>query len=148
MASLNRVTLIGNIGKDPESKYLANGDAVTNLSLATTESWKDKNTGEKVEKTEWHRLVFFKKLAEIVAEYCEKGKQIYVEGRLQTRKYEKDGVTHYSTEIVCDTMKMLGSRSDGGGETRERTVNRSAKQPAQDSGLAGDQGSLDEDVPF
>jgi single-strand DNA-binding protein len=146
MASLNRVSLIGNIGKDPESKYLTNGDAVTNVSLATTESWKDKNTGEKVEKTEWHRLVFFKKLAEIVAEYCEKGKQIYVEGRLQTRKYEKDGVTHYSTEIVCDTMKMLGTRprDDEGGSSAPARKPAAKPAPAEDA----DSGSLDEDIPF
>lgn len=149
MSSLNKVLLIGNVGKDPETKYLSNGDAVTNLSIATTETWKDKSTGEKVEKTEWHRLVFFRKLAEIVSQYVTKGKQIYVEGRLQTRKYEKEGVTHYSTEIVCDQMKMLGSRpksGEEGGEAPART--QPARQPAPGSVDNVDQGELDDDIPF
>lgn len=147
MASLNKVILIGNVGRDPETKYLNNGDAVTNLSLATTESWKDKNTGEKVEKTEWHRLVFFKRLAEIVAEYASKGKQIYVEGRLQTRTYEKDGQKHYSTEIVCDTMKLLGNKPRGEDEGEERPA-RASKPAATEPQVSGVTGSLDDDIPF
>jgi len=147
MASLNKVQLIGNVGKDPETKYLSNGDAVTNLSLATTESWKDKNSGEKVEKTEWHRLVFFRKIAEIAGQYCVKGKQIYVEGRIQTRKYEKDGVTHYSTEIVCDQMKLLGSKPRDGEDGGETTSSKPAPAKAQGSPQI-DPDSLDDDIPF
>ena len=112
MASLNKVMLIGNTGRDPEVRYTADGGAIANLSLATTETWKDK-AGEKQEKTEWHRVVMFGKLAEITGEYVKKGMQIYVEGRLQTRKWQdKDGQDKYTTEIVADTMKMLGSRGE------------------------------------
>jgi len=107
MASINKVILIGNLGRDPETRFLPSGSAVANISVATTDTWKDKTSGEKKEATEWHRVVFFGRLAEIVGEYLKKGSQVYVEGRLQTRKYEKDGQDHYSTEIIADTMKML-----------------------------------------
>ncbi len=120
MASVNKVILIGNLGRDPETRYMPDGGAVTNVSIATTESWKDKN-GEKQEKTEWHRVAFFGKLAEIAGEYLKKGSQVYVEGRLQTRKWQdKDGQDKYSTEIVADRMQMLGSRQGMGGGDRER----------------------------
>lgn len=111
MASLNKVQLIGNLGRDPETRYMPNGEAVTNITVATTESWKDKNTGEKKEQTEWHRVTFYRKLAEVVGQYCKKGSTIYVEGKLQTRKWtDKDGVEKYTTEIIADTMQMLGGR--------------------------------------
>ena len=115
MASVNKVILIGNLGRDPETRYTTGGDAVTNLNIATTEQWKDKS-GEKQEKTEWHRVVLFGRQAEIAGEYLKKGRSVYIEGRLQTRKYtDKDGVEKYSTEIVGDRMQLLGSREGGGG---------------------------------
>ncbi len=115
MASVNKVILIGNLGRDPETRYTTGGDAVTNLNLATTETWKDKS-GEKQEKTEWHRVVLFGRQAEIAGEYLKKGRSVYIEGRLQTRKYtDKDGVEKYATEVVGDRMQLLGSRDGGGG---------------------------------
>jgi len=110
MASVNKVIIVGNLGRDPETRYMPNGDAVTNVAVATTESWKDKNSGEKKELTEWHRITFYRKLAEIAGQYLKKGSQVYVEGRLQTRKWtDKDGVEKYTTEIIADTMQMLGA---------------------------------------
>ena len=116
MAGINKVILVGNLGKDPEVRYFSDGTAVVNFSIATSEEWKDKNTGEKKVKTEWHRIVAFRNLAEICGEYLSKGKQVYVEGKLQTRSWEKDGVTRYTTEIVADRLQMLGGRdaSDSG----------------------------------
>ena len=113
MASVNKVILIGALGRDPEVRFMPNGEAVANMSIATTETWKDKS-GTKQEKTEWHNIVIYRKLAEIAGEYLKKGRPVYIEGRLQTRKWEKDGVTRYTTEIVADQMQMLGSggRSD------------------------------------
>jgi single-strand DNA-binding protein len=110
---VNKVILVGNVGQDPETKYMPNGGAVTNLTLATSETWKDKNTGEQVEKTEWHRVTFYQKLAEIVAQYVKKGSKLYVEGRLQTRSWEQDGVKRYATEIIANEMQMLDSKGDG-----------------------------------
>ncbi|MDD3081281.1 MAG: single-stranded DNA-binding protein [Desulfobacterales bacterium] len=116
MAGINKVILVGNLGKDPEVRYFSDGTAMVNFSIATSEEWKDKNTGEKKEKTEWHRIVAFRKLAEICGEYLSKGRQVYVEGKLQTRSWEKDGVTRYTTEIVADRLQMLDARaaSDSG----------------------------------
>jgi single-strand DNA-binding protein len=113
MASVNKVILVGNLGRDPEVRFMPNGEAVCNFSIATTENWKDKS-GVKQEKTEWHNIVMYRKLAEIAGEYLKKGRPVYIEGRLQTRKWEKDGVTRYSTEIIADNMQMLGSREAGG----------------------------------
>lgn len=113
MASVNKVILVGNLGRDPEVRFMPNGEAVCNFSIATTENWKDKS-GVKQEKTEWHNIVMYRKLAEIAGEYLKKGRPVYIEGRLQTRKWEKDGVTRYSTEIIGDNMQMLGTK-DGGG---------------------------------
>lgn len=116
MASVNKVIIVGNLGRDPETRYMPNGEAVTNIAVATTESWKDKNSGEKKELTEWHRITFYRKLAEIAGQYLKKGSQVYVEGRLQTRKWtDKEGVERYTTEIIADTMQMLGSRQGMGG---------------------------------
>ena len=115
MASVNKVILIGNLGRDPETRYTTGGDAVTNLRIATTETWKDK-AGEKQEKTEWHTVVLFGRQAEIAGEYLKKGRPVYIEGRLQTRKYtDKEGVEKYSTEVVGDRMQLLGGREGGGG---------------------------------
>ena len=117
MASINKVILIGNLGRDPETRTFPDGGTVCNVTLATTRSWKDKNSGDKVEETEWHRIVFRDRLAEIAAEYLRKGRQVYVEGRLKTRKYtDKDGVEKYATEIVATEMAMLGNREGMGGE--------------------------------
>ncbi|HUS25634.1 MAG TPA: single-stranded DNA-binding protein, partial [Candidatus Binatia bacterium] len=115
---INKVILVGNLGKDPETRSLPSGEAVTNITVATSDSWKDKQTGEQKEKTEWHQVVFFKRLAEIAAQYLKKGSQVYIEGRLRTRKWQdKEGQERYTTEIVADRMQMLGSRS-GSGEPR------------------------------
>ena len=112
---VNKVILVGNLGADPEVRYMPSGGAVTNVSVATTDSWKDKNSGQRQERTEWHRVVFFNRLAEIAGEYLRKGSQVYVEGRLQTRKWQgQDGGDRYSTEIVAEQMQMLGGRGGGG----------------------------------
>lgn len=110
MKGVNKVILIGSVGEDPVTKYMPNGSAVVNLSLATSESWKDKNSGENVEKTEWHRVVFFNKLAEVVGKYVHKGSKIYIEGRLQTRSWDQDGIKRYATEIVGSEMQMLDGK--------------------------------------
>lgn len=123
---VNKVILIGNVGKDPETRHLPSGGAVTNLSIATSETWKDKNTGQPQEKTEWHRVVFFNRLAEIVDEYVRKGGKLYIEGALRTRSWEQDGITKYSTEIVASEMQMLDTR---GGEQDKAPAQR--QQPAQ-----------------
>lgn len=142
MASVNKVILVGNLGKDPEVKYMANGEAVANISLATTEVWKDKN-GEKQEKTEWHRIVFYRKLAEIVGEYCKKGKSIYVEGRLETRKWtDKNGVERYTTEIIATAMQMLG-----GGKQEGQQSNSAGQQSQQGGGNTGFE-DMQDDIPF
>ncbi len=118
MASVNKVIIVGNLGRDPETRYLPSGEAVTNISVATTDTWKDKTSGEKKEATEWHRVSFFGRLAEIAGEYLKKGSQVYVEGQLRTRKWQdKEGKDRYTTEIRADTMQMLGSRA-GAGEPR------------------------------
>jgi single-strand DNA-binding protein len=165
MASVNKVIIVGNLGRDPETRYMPNGDAVTNVAVATTESWKDKNSGEKKELTEWHRITFYRKLAEIAGQYLKKGSQIYVEGRLQTRKWtDKDGVERYTTEIIADTMQMLGSRQGmgggGGGGAPMDDDYSSAPAPRQSSGGGGGGAArpasrpapnfsdMDDDIPF
>lgn len=150
MASVNKVILIGNLGKDPEVRYMPSGEAIANITLATTDSWKDKGTGEKQEKTEWHRIVMFGKQAEIAGEYLKKGRQVYFEGRLQTRKWtDKAGVEKYTTEIVADRMQMLGSREGGGNSfemaDREPSGSNAAK-PARKAG--GEFDDLEDDIPF
>lgn len=116
MASVNKVILVGNLGKDPDVRYLPDGGAVVNLALATSSNWKDKNTGEKREETEWHRVVIYGRLAEIAGEYCKKGRSVYIEGRLKTRKWQdQSGVDKYTTEIIADQMQLLGGREGGGG---------------------------------
>jgi single-strand DNA-binding protein len=116
MASINKVILIGNLGRDPEVRYTPNGAAICNVTIATSRNWKDKNSGEKMEETEWHRVVFYDRLAEIAGEYLKKGRPVYVEGRLKTRKWtDKDGAEKYTTEIIADNMQLLGGREGGGG---------------------------------
>ena len=125
---LNLCQFIGRLGKDPELRYMPSGDPVANFSIAVGSQWKDKSSGEKKESTEWVRIAAFGKLAEIIGEYCTKGKQVYVAGRMQTRKWEdKDGVTKYSTEVIADRLQLLGSKSDG-----ERAQQREAQKPADD----------------
>jgi single-strand DNA-binding protein len=157
MASVNKVILIGNLGRDPETRYMPDGGAITNISVATTDVWKDKS-GEKQEKTEWHRVAFFGKLAEIAGEYLKKGSQVYVEGRLQTRKWQdKEGVDKYTTEIVADRMQMLGSRQGmGGGADREapaeregaRSAGAGAAKPAAAKAAGGKFDDFEDDIPF
>ena len=116
MASVNKVIIIGNLGKDPEVRYLPSGSAICNITVATSRQWKDKNSGERQEETEWHRITFFDRMAEIAGEYLKKGRPVYVEGRLKTRKYtDKDGVEKYATDIVATEMQLLGGREGGGG---------------------------------
>jgi single-strand DNA-binding protein len=147
MASVNKVILVGNLGRDPEVRYMPDGGAVTNVSIATTDTWKDKS-GEKQERTEWHRVVFFLKLAEIAGEYLKKGSQVYIEGRLQTRKWQdKDGQEKYTTEIVADRMQMLGTRSGAGGnETVERTAPSNGGPVSSKGGGRFD--DFEDDIPF
>jgi len=148
---INKVILVGNLGKDPEVRYSPNGGAVTNITLATSESWKDKNTGEKQEKTEWHRVVFFGKLAEIAGEYLKKGSQVYIEGRLQTRKWQdKEGKDRYTTEIVAGEMQMLGSREGRGSPTPDFDQGESSNRtPATAAaGKSGGPADFDDDIPF
>ncbi len=154
MASVNKVILVGNLGADPESRYMTNGDAVVNVRLATTESWKDKSTGEKREQTEWHRVVFYRKLAEIAGQYLRKGSQVYIEGRIRTRKWtDKEGQERYTTEIEANEMQMLGSRQGmGGGDGPPRDAGGGARpsggQRAQAPAGGGNFSDLDDDIPF
>lgn len=161
MASVNKVILVGNLGRDPETRYMPDGGAITNVSIATTATWKDKS-GEKQEQTEWHRVAFFGKLAEIAGEYLKKGSQVYVEGKLRTRKWQdKDGVEKYTTEIIADAMQMLGSRGgmgggdsaggDGGGSggyARSAAPSGGASKPAAGKGGAAKFDDMDDDIPF
>jgi len=151
---VNKVILVGNLGKDPEMKYTASGAAIANITVATSESWNDKQTGEKVEKTEWHRVVFFRRLAEIVGEYLRKGSQVYIEGKLQTRKWQdQNGQDRYTTEIVANEMQMLGGRGgDGGGRPQQgggggfRSNAPAQQAPAQ--AQPDSSGFDDDDIPF
>lgn len=152
---VNKVILVGTCGQDPEVRYLPNGNAVTNLSLATSEQWLDKRSGQKVERTEWHRVSLFGKVAEIAGEYLRKGAQCYIEGKLQTREWEKDGIKRYSTEIIVDisgTMQLLGSRPQGqqAGYPPERQPQqqRQARQPPSQQAAPPNSDSFDDDIPF
>ena len=144
---VNKVILVGNLGKDPEVRYMPSGNAVANVTLATTDSWKDKQSGEKQERTEWHNVVFYSRLAEIVGEYLKKGSQVYVEGRLQTRKWQdKSGNDRYTTEIIASDMQMLGSRGGSAGFSGDRAQ---APQPAAAaSSGGGSPADFDDDIPF
>ena len=156
---VNKVILVGTCGQDPDVRYLPNGTAVTNLSLATSEQWTDKQTGQKVEKTEWHRVSMFGKVAEIAGDYLRKGSQVYIEGKLQTREWEKDGIKRYTTEIVVDmqgTLQLLGGRPQGDQHSRpalQQQPQRSSRpqqaapQPSQ-QGAPPDFDQFDDDIPF
>jgi single-strand DNA-binding protein len=145
MRGINKVIIVGNCGQDPETRYLPSGGAVTNMSLATSESWKDKNTGEQQERTEWHKVVFFNRLGEIAGEYLKKGSKVYVEGSLRTRKWQgQDGSDRYTTEIVASEMQMLDSR---GGPQQSATSPSPAAQPAAQGNFQEPEG-FDDDIPF
>ena len=168
MASVDKVILVGNLGADPETRYMPNGDAVTNIRIATTESWKDKNSGEKREITEWHRIVFYRKLAEIVSQYLKKGSAIYVEGRIRTRKWtDKEGQERYTTEIEANEMQMLGGRSSSSSDSSSQSTGGEAEyggsMPSERAPQAGaaagsnrqapakktpDFNDMDDDIPF
>ena len=148
---INKAIIVGNLGRDPEVRYTANGNAIANITVATTESWKDKQSGERQEKTEWHRVVFFGRLAEIAGEYLKKGAQVYIEGRLQTRKWEdKSGQERYTTEIVASEMQMLGSRGDGTSRDSDDDNSGAARSTTDSSGdgASGGDPDLDDDIPF
>lgn len=143
---VNKVILVGNLGRDPEVRYSPNGGAVANITVATSDSWKDKNTGEQQEKTEWHRVVFFRRLAEIAGEYLKKGSKVYIEGKLQTRKWQdKDGNDRYTTEIVANEMQMLDSRGGGSTEYNQGSSGGFSQPQASEPVPAGD---FDDDIPF
>lgn len=165
MRGVNKVILVGTCGQDPEVRYMPNGNAVTNLSLATSEQWTDKQSGQKVERTEWHRVSLFGKVAEIAGEYLRKGSQVYIEGKLQTREWEKDGIKRYTTEIIVDmqgTMQLLGGRPDnlGGGQQqrqpqqqrqqppRQQQERQAPHQQSQQGTNGPDYESFDDDIPF
>ncbi|MCC7059437.1 MAG: single-stranded DNA-binding protein [Burkholderiaceae bacterium] len=165
MASVNKVILIGNLGRDPETRYAPSGSAICNARIATTRTWKDKASGEKREETEWHSVVFYDRLAEIAGEYLKKGRPVYVEGRLKTRKWQdKEGLDRYTTEIIADSMQLLGSRESGGGAgddagyTREAPHSGGGAQRAAGSTGSGTVAApkkpapnfddMDDDIPF
>ena len=155
MASVNKVIIVGNLGADPEMRYMPNGDAVCNIRVATTESWKDKQSGEKREITEWHRVVFYRKLAEIAGQYLKKGSQVYLEGRIRTRKWQdKEGQERYTTEIEANEMQMLGRREGMGDAPRESGGNRPAPSQSRPSAAPAAPSSgngfndFEDDIPF
>lgn len=160
MASVNKVILVGNCGKDPEIRYMPNGEAVANFSIATTDNWKDKN-GQRQERTEWHNIVIYRKLAEIAGEYLKKGRPVYIEGRLQTRKWQtKEGQDRYTTEIIAEQMQLLGGRDssnssgDSGSSTRQQSQRTSDQNQSQNQHSSGGDGSQNfddyehDDIPF
>jgi single-strand DNA-binding protein len=164
MASVNKVILVGNLGRDPEVRYTPEGSAICNVSIATTSNWKDKATGERREETEWHRVVFYNRLAEIAGEYLRKGRPVYVEGRLKTRKWQnKEGVDQYTTEIVADQMQMLGGRGEmgdagagggfdapsaGAGASSRPARAPQAQRPAAPAAGGANLADMDDDIPF
>ncbi len=159
MASVNKVILIGNLGRDPETRYTADGAAVTNITIATSDRWKDKATGEMKEATEWHKVAFFGRLAEIAGEYLKKGRPVYVEGKLRTRKWQdKEGQDRYTTEVIADNMQMLGSREGmGGGAGGDFDASEDSRAPARSSPPSSSRSAskqapsvaeMDDDIPF
>jgi len=166
MASVNKVILVGNLGRDPETRYTPDGAAICNVSIATTSQWKDKGSGERKEETEWHRVTFYGRLAEIAGEYLKKGRSVYVEGRLKTRKYkDKEGIEKYATDIIADQMQMLGGREGGGGGDASDSGGFGGYPGDERSGVSGRSGGapaaagagakpasnfddLDDDIPF
>ena len=154
MASVNKVIIVGNLGRDPETRYMPDGAAITNVSVATSYQWTDKASGEKKEETEWHRVVFRGKLAEVAGEYLKKGSQVYVEGRLRTRKWQdKEGQDRYSTEVIAERMQMLGGRSGSGEPRGEPSMEPRAAEPRASAAAtpkkpAGKFDDMEDDIPF
>ena len=150
MRGVNKVIIVGNLGQDPETRYLPSGGAVTNISVATSESWKDKNTGQQQERTEWHRIVFFNRLAEIAGEYLAKGSKVYIEGKLQTRKWQdQSGNDRYTTEIVANELQMLDSRGQGQSQAANDYTPQGEGVRPNVTGQANNQGSdFEDDIPF
>lgn len=146
---VNKVILVGSLGQDPDARYLPNGNAVTNLSMATSEKWTDKQSGQPVEKTEWHRVVLFGKVAEVAAKYLRKGSQAYIEGKLQTREWEKDGVKRYTTEIIVDMQGRLQLLGDPSGQPRQQQAPQQQQRPQQNQQAAPpDYDDFSDDIPF
>ena len=154
---VNKVILVGNLGADPDTRYMPSGKAVTNIRVATSESWKDRTTGDMQERTEWHSVVMYDKLGEIAAEYLRKGSQVYIEGKIRTRKWQdKEGKDRYTTEVIADQMQMLGGRGCGGGASSEPRSPRQTPPaaedrtpgPADEGGGGGGGGEFDDDIPF
>lgn len=150
---INKVILVGNVGGEPEARYMPNGNAVTTLSIATSETWKDKQTGEKQDRTEWHRVVFYNRLGEITAEYVKKGSKIYIEGSLRTRKWQdQQGVERYTTEIIANEMQLLDSRMQGDMPATKPTPSKAQQTPSTETTATADQHEgfelLDDDIPF
>ena len=150
---INKVILVGNLGRDPETRYMPSGGAVTNVSIATSKGWKDRDSGEQKERTEWHRIVFFNKLAEIAGEYLKRGSKVYIEGELRTRDWEKDGQKHYTTEVVASEMQMLDSRGEMGGGGSSSGGSGGSQGGGGSSPAADDFGpppsdDFDDDIPF
>lgn len=153
MASVNKVILIGHLGRDPENRYMPSGEQVTSIAVATTDRWRDKATGDMKEQTEWHRISFFGKLAEIAGQYLKKGAQVYVEGRIRTRKYtDREGIERYATEIIGDTMQMLGSKQDGSAQPAgtKQPAQRNSYSEAKQTGRRNNPpaNDPDDDIPF
>jgi len=149
MASLNKVTLIGNLGRDPELRYSADGAAICSISVATTSQWKDRNSGERREETEWHRVIIHKRLAEIAGEYLKKGRSVYIEGRIKTRKWtDKENIERYSTEIIADQMQMLGSSDTSASKTSGDTPTQHKPSSHQPTSRAPSGATNDDDLPF
>lgn len=148
MRGVNKVLLVGNLGQDPEVKYMPNGNAVANITVATSESWKDQQ-GQQQERTEWHRVVMFKRLAEVAGEYLRKGSQVYLEGKLQTRKWQdQQGQDRYTTEIIADQMQMLGGKSDSGQQPAQRQQSQQPAKRPQQQGQQQPKVDFDDDIPF
>ena len=148
MSGVNKAILVGRLGKDPESKaFISDGTKVCSFSVATSEEWKDKNTGEKKERTEWHRVIAYRKLAEICGQWLKKGQQVYIEGKIRTRKYEKDGQDHFATEIIADSMQMIGGKNDNSQETPKAPVGIVHDQASRSNGYAPKPDGVD-DIPF
>ena len=144
---IKKVILIGNLGQDPETRYLPDGNAVTNVSVATSKSWKDRDSGQTNERTEWHKVVFFRRLAEIAGEYLHKGSKVYIEGELRTRQWEKDGQKHYTTEVVANEMQMLDSRGDSDGFNQSSSSSSSSSKSSQEFDSPPPE-DFDDDIPF
>jgi single-strand DNA-binding protein len=148
MAGVNRVIIVGRLGQDPEVKYFQDGSAVCNFSVATSQEWKDKNTGEKKEKVEWHRIVAFRKLAELCGQYLAKGRQVFIDGRLQTRQWEKDGQNHYTTEIIANSIEFLGGRNGNASSDAPGAPEQNEPEAGPANPAPAPPQNFENDIPF